>query len=221
MNEGAELSQQDQALLELLPWYVNETLAEPERSAVEQLVNSNLMARKEYETLKAIQQGCVDERPAVETADKWPQLLERIDAYETTRQSGLADRLMWALRNLWSRIDWGTRRVSGAIILTQATAIAGLAIALLWPQPSDTGSGLAHTLSSPSVVGSHRYRIMVAPGMPERRLRQLLLELDAQLVSGPSPAGVYTIAVMSKERAAAAASQFTGELRFFEPVDGG
>ena len=221
MTESVELSQQDRALLELLPWYVNDTLAEPERGAVEQLVNSNLLARKEYEALKALQQRCADAEPMPETADRWPQLLDRVDAYEAARQNGLLGGIGHALGSRWSRIDWGGGRVTTGVILVQATAIAGLAIVLLWPQPLDTRSGLAHTLSSPSVLGSHRYRLVVAPDMPERRLRQLLLELDAQIVSGPSPAGVYTIAVMSREGAEAVASRFAGELRFFEPVGGG
>ena len=115
------------------------------------------------------------------------------------------------------------------IALGEAAAILALAALLVAPEaPSSRAAGEFRLLGAAS--GSipngeaRRLRVVFDDRVDQRSLRELLLPLGAEIVGGPSPLGVYTVAVPEDRRSEpltwlVSHLRSLPEVRFVEPVN--
>lgn len=206
---------------ELLPWYVNDTLQDEERRAVEEHLARCPLCRSELASSRqvalAVQRAA--ELPDV-AAERIDRLLARLDEPAVARAAGesatgapaaatvgrLAPAVRWALA------------LQAAAILALALGLAYLLAvprALSSPEPATSqaasptaGSSAGpdfRTLAAPPAAAAPaaRVRVVFDPAASEEELRRLLLEAGARFAGGPSPAGVYALEVAGGAPAAA------------------
>ena len=189
----------------LLPWWVNGTLAGPERMQVEQHLAGCMPCRREAAWLRMLQDGYPDDTPAAGGA---PHAMRRL-------RRRLAARGMPA--HAPSAASWRRRsRKLAWLAAVQAVLILGLGAALLRDrQPAYHTLGAAPGKTALLVVGFD-------PRISEARLRALLRAHDARIVGGPTAAGAYLLRVPD-ERADAVrkALHDSGEVTLVESLGAG
>jgi hypothetical protein len=180
---------------DLLPWYSNGTLAEPERNDVRAHLGTCLVCRRELAFLEQLERGVAGSADL----DFTPQrslgaLLPRIAACEAppARRAWLrVNSAIEALRALHPALR-GTLLVQTALIL-----FAGL---FLLRAPLPDRAPRFETLSdAPALAaadpGALRLRVVFAPAATAADIETLLRASDARMVDGPSSVGAFAIAV--------------------------
>lgn len=168
---------------ELLPWYVNGTLAADERAAVERHLGE-----------------CLPCRSALRAERHLHGVVRAQEDVPFGSVHGTAD--------LLRRIDDGQRRHTARRLgprIAVGAAAACLAIAAWVFLPGQLGpedAGFA-TLGDPATNGG-RIDIVFIDGTARRQIEAVLETVDAELVGGPSELGRYTVSVPAdSERALA------------------
>jgi hypothetical protein len=189
-----------QEVIELLPWYVNATLSEPERRDVNEHLASCTPCQAELEQLNAVQLAVVEsaeELPAP-SESRLKQAMAQIDELERARQPARARSASW-----WSvlkdrvgdaLLGWcgPMPNFARAVVAAQFLLIVGLAGGLgysLWNRQFSTLSGTAQN------TGGAKIAVRFNESITEAQLRQLLKEIRGKIVDGPSALGIYTIEV--------------------------
>ena len=190
---------------ELLPWYVNGTLKDPERKAVVDHISVCQTCEREIARCRAIafvvrSSEVAAWTPSPEHVD---HLMARID-----RQRPMTDAEHRRLRiSDWiekSRLAFQETPLPFRLALAaQSTVIALLAaVIILKSEPSIAPSLTYRTQSwvgQNAVMGIDPDRVHIsvvfADDITERELRALLSTVQGMIVAGPSPMGVYTVAV--------------------------
>ena len=213
---------------ELLPWYVNDTLQDEERRAVEEHLARCPLCRSELATSRqlalAVQRAA--ELPDV-AADRVDRLLARLDepAASAAPAAGSPAAAGPAVARLSPAVRWA--------LALQAAAILALALGLAWllavpravappaasPAAESSADADFRTLAAPPVAATApatRVRAVFDPAASEEELRRLLLAAGARFADGPSPAGVYTLEVAG---GAAAADDALARLRAHPRVE--
>ncbi len=204
---------------ELIPWLVNGSASAEERRAVEEHLA-----------------GCADCREEYQFQSRLRGAISRPPRPDTPADSAAAAA---SLQRLWRRIDGEeeaaparSRRFAGGsfarglllAVLIEAVGIAALSAAL-WTRDVPRGAPLYQTLSAPAESAPRAtIRAVLAPTLTLGELQALLGQAQLQIVAGPSDAGVYSLAPMSAQAAAAtqpALAQLRAHpgVRFAEPVD--
>ncbi len=166
-----ELSNRE--LDELLPAYVNGTLSAEQRSAVETYLADHPDARAEVEWLRELRSGMRDLPLENAPGELGWQRLRRNLPKEVPSAAPRTSR--------W----WKPAMAAAAlIIVVQAALLAGL-------RPSADGF---QPLSGP-VGGDRIIQIQFQPTATEAQIRQLLQQVDGQLVDGPSAIGLYHVRI--------------------------
>ena len=177
-NSGHEVTHTE--AFELLPWLVNDTLSAEEQAAVEQHIDRCPACRHELDEQQNMQ-DLVRESSLVPlpTSRSFNQLLSRIDA------SGSG--------TVRSR-HVGRRRYLIAATLA-AVSMAALLMVVVVDQPAPRGEFVTLTESSAQGGSGPTLHVVFESGISEADMRDVLLAVDGEIVSGPTPEGVYTIGV--------------------------
>lgn len=168
---------------ELLPWMANGTLEEP------------LAAR-----LQRHLAGCAECRAELESERSLAAVVAEALAFELDMQQGL-DRLERAIETESEppRAGWQpTRRQLFAAVLAQGVILASLFGLLAWMLHPAPPAGAFRTLSSPAqTTSAHptRLHVVVDPVTSTAELSRLLRASGCRIVGGPTPGGVWTVAV--------------------------
>lgn len=171
---------------ELLPWYLNGTLAADERQRIEAHLAQCLRCRRELELQRELQAVLAGDEPerAVERA------LERAHARIDELESG------WHPGAIGARLRRGWREtrpwLRGALVAQLALVVA-LAVALIGEHRAPALYRTLGAASAPSGAGGARLSIVLDPAASEDELRGVLGEIGARVV-GRHP-GEYTIEV--------------------------
>jgi hypothetical protein len=197
---------------DLIPWAVNGRASDEERRLLETHLVGCCDCREEYEfqrrlcaALSHSREEVPDPRPAL------ARLWAHIDgAREIPPRRGLRFTLATYARGLL------------LAVLVEAAGLAGLSVAL-WRQmaaPPPAYRTLTQTPPSPAAAS---VRAVFAPELRLAELQRLLARAGLQIVSGPSAAGVYTLAPLpgaAPVDAEAAAARLRAEpaVRFAEPI---
>jgi hypothetical protein len=172
MTDAAPESEHELRALELLPWYVNGTLAGKEREEVGRVLRSSLTCRLEHARLTRLQQLMQQDDPEHAATDR-------------------------AFERLISRIH-RQRRWRG-LLLRRAAAVVLVAsgLALWWNLDWRSASQDFETLTTPENAAANviLLRVVFAPGVPEDARRELLASYELEMAAPPTPDGVYTLAV--------------------------
>lgn len=176
---------------ELLPWYVNGSLAEREREQIESHLAGCGDCRAEEAACRRMAAGVSaagEAAPSPHPA-KLRRLLDRIEEQERAPGGWLAP-----LRALLQ----ATPRPLRGVLAAQAAVILLLAGLLAWRLRTPAAPGAAYvTLSSPAARPAHveRLRMMFSPQATEKEIREILHGVRGEIVAGPGSLGVYTVEV--------------------------
>jgi hypothetical protein len=182
MTNKATTGDLERKALELLPWYVNGTLAGEERELVGRQVLASLTCRKELERLRHLQHLIQrDDAEAVASDREFERLMARIQASDAPTRDATR-----------SRREFGLLPFALA-----ATVVATVAASLWWgTAPPSAPSGPYETLTSSQPAGQNaaHLRILFAPGVNEPERRELLASHGLTSVGPPAEDGVITLA---------------------------
>jgi anti-sigma factor RsiW len=197
-----------QRIWELLPWYANGTLSEPDRKRVADHTAGCRRCRDEAETCQRTAvaiKGLGEVAPSPHPV-QLQRVLARIDAAEQAetreREEQRAGRWPFGMprRALQALVAATPRPLRGALA-AQAAIIVLLVGVLAWGElhtgASPASSSLYQTLSDPAPApgGTVALRVMFSPRATEKEIRDLLLAVHGEITAGPSPFGVYTVEV--------------------------
>lgn len=173
------------AVRELLPFYVNRTLSELEQARVTrhlaQCASCHAEAEEQRQLASVIR--AAPEWPANVEAS-WLRLEQRLDNEQPSRP--FATQLNRAPR-VWTRMAWPMGLA--------AAAAAVLLLVPLWIQERSSHDPAYRTLSStPDSSAAAAFRVVFSPQATAGEIRELLDRMGYQIISGPSPRGVYALA---------------------------
>lgn len=190
INRRSENSAEHQEVSALIPWYVNDTLADPERHRVNVHVGSCAVCRDDLALHKRLFEG-IEAQPAL---DYMPMAsLKRLQARLDAAQAQTASPPMAPPPEL-SRSD--TRRGWMAASIAGMAVAIGLLAADRWVQFEVRVNQPKYrtvTTSSPRPQGEV-IRAVFSPSITLVELQTILDEAQLKIVSGPTEAGAYSLA---------------------------
>ncbi|WP_101759120.1 hypothetical protein [Oceanicoccus sp. KOV_DT_Chl] len=164
----------DEEIINLLPWYVNDTLSEDERKQVEQLLTRSEEAREEEAFLRSLSQHVQSEAAAPVSELGWKRLQRDIRAEEKAPVR-----------------DWWKPGIAAA-----ATVMLALQVGLWVQQPAvDNNSRL---LSQALQGVQERHWLLQVEFKDEsswQAVAELINNIDGRVVDGPSSIGLVRIAL--------------------------
>lgn len=192
-NRRFENSAEHHEVSALIPWYVNDTLADAERERVDAHIGSCAVCRDDLAVHKRILEG-INAQPAV---DYMPVAsLKRLQARLDVAQAQAAAPPMPPLEPSRSDAPWRGRMA--ASIAAMAVAI-GLLAADRWVQfevREKQPNYRTVTTAIPRPKGEV-IRAVFSPSITLVELQTILDEAQLKIVSGPTEAGVYSLASSS------------------------
>jgi hypothetical protein len=189
-NHRTESSAEHQEASALIPWYVNETLDEAASLRVESHLALCALCREDLAVQKRICEA-IDAQPSVDymPVASLKRLQARLDAQQAgdtppVRTSSNAQRhgaMPWR--------GWMAASAAGIAI------IAGLLVADRWLQLETRVQPNYHTVTSAATrPPGEVIRAVFAPSITLVDLQSILDEAQLRIVSGPTEAGVYSLA---------------------------
>lgn len=185
-------------IIELLPWYVNTTLNQPERQEVQQhLAGGCSECAREVKSLTAMRQAEV--ALGNEAPEPSPFLLNRalaqIEDHERTRpqletkqENGFRMR-MKALREAWWPSTPGFARAALAAQLALALVLGAVTV-YQYNHPRTVYKVLG---GLPTPGPGAKISVMFNESASEQDIRHTLSDINGQIVAGPSALALYTI----------------------------
>ena len=184
-----------QQIIELLPWYVNATLSQPEREAVrEHLASGCGECAREIESLTAMRQAVValgDEAPAPS-----PFLLNRalaqIEDYERTQVPARGKTVPFRerIKAWWPAIPVFVR----AALATQLAIVVALGTVAVYQHNHPEKIYVYNSSSGPSGDPTRAHvSVMFSPNATEGEISRTLGEIHGTIVDGPTAQGLYTV----------------------------
>jgi anti-sigma-K factor RskA len=170
----------------LLPWYAIGVLDERERVQVEEHLATCASCRAELETLRELRghlREAYSDEPVPSSA-AFRAVRARIGEAREATSGGLFDGIANALR--WLLIPKWAPTAALVLIVAQLGA-------LMWLAQRAPDAGAVTTRGIPSPVT--QLSVIFEPKATEQGIRDLLLEVHARIVSGPSPDGAYVLEV--------------------------
>jgi anti-sigma factor RsiW len=170
---------------ELLPWFANGTLEGEERARVERHLTECNACRSEMALLQDVGEAAaeiVSATPPV--ADSLGKTFARIDEWEQSKPLSFGARVRQFLLAPWPMPRLVLAGQAALIVLLGA----GLFMSRTPEREFTTASG------GGEAVGA-RLTVTFEPTATEESLRQALRAVNATIVSGPSAAGVYVVAL--------------------------
>ncbi len=187
-----------QDIEELLPWYANGALDPAEMAVVEQYLAQHPDRRVELEQCRALAElieahDATAWQPAPGAFDR---LMTDIDRLEAVSVSAPAQ----AVPSLWRRaLEWLRNTPSPVrwTLAVESLALAALVLVVLSPAslPTDPGYETLSNREAPTVAIGRQMRVMFDDQMRIGEQRTLLHSITGHIVAGPTPLGVYTVAV--------------------------
>jgi hypothetical protein len=179
----------------LLPWIANESAAAKDMARVEEHLRDCRECQEELSFQRQLREAIRSEEAIVLAPQTSLQkLMQRIDSVadmDDEHEVALAAAEPVVAR---ARLRW--LPIAAAV---QGIAIAGL-LAALWSQSRDElAAGRYSVLTSPTaaVDGGPVIRVVFGGNVALDDMNRVLRSIDAQIIAGPSEAGVYTLGLAS------------------------
>jgi len=180
---------------EVLPWFVNGSLEDDERTTVEQHLRECARCRREVELLKQLQWVCTPEDSAQDATPAYLRLRQRIG--DGGGLGALKGRLRM-LQHPWSCVPPWAR-------WTIAVQLAGiLVLGAMLLRPFGDSSVLYHTLGAAATHASRDGAVVVmfVPDVNESESRRILRAAGARPIDGPTQSNAYVVEVPDQRREA-------------------
>ncbi|HEY6251822.1 MAG TPA: zf-HC2 domain-containing protein [Candidatus Angelobacter sp.] len=183
-------------IIELLPWYANQTLEEDERQAVEAHLAGCSECAKEMENLSAMRKA------VVETENQGPTLsafalnraLAEVEDYERTKApKALARGNAYEGANWWARWWKPTPLFARALVAAQIVLVLALGTVTFYQHTHPTVIYTTASGGPTNDKGNARIVVRFSEGASEQEIRQTILAIKGKIVDGPSAQHLYTI----------------------------
>ncbi len=176
----------DNELYELLPWYLNGSLAPDERAEVEALLSRQPEARARLEELRALAEVVREEEQRLQRENPlplamgWARLQRDIAPPPTP-----------------SRVPWRPALAAAALLVITLQS----ALLLRGPAPQEAAwQPLSGQMNSKPMAGGYRVQLRLVDSARWQQVRELLQQLNAEVVEGPSAMGVLQVQVPANAR---------------------
>ncbi|GLQ94988.1 zf-HC2 domain-containing protein [Dyella acidisoli] len=166
----------------LLPWYVNGTLEEDERSEVERHLVECAECQHEVAWLRTVQEQFVEQADKDDVSPKMRHLYRRV----AKRRGASSTSSLWHRRE--KRLAW--------LAALQVAIILGLSVVVFHQQQNTY-----RTLSAPGNQDALLV-VMFDPHTREAQMRELVRASHARIVGGPTEEGAYVLRVPETASAA-------------------
>lgn len=150
--------------LELMPWYVNGTLAGDERDLVKRQLLVSLSCRKEFERERRLQELIRrDDAETLATNRAYERLMARIEASDATPRA--------RQRRAGSETAWVNFAVAAALVAAVSTAwwwradVPATYETMSLPQPADALTPTVRVIFAPEVTDSQRQELLASHGL--------------------------------------------------------
>jgi anti-sigma-K factor RskA len=180
-------------MADLVPWYVNGTLGAPERQRVDAHVLACKACRDDLQLERRLFEGMAAEPPV----EYMPAAsLKRLQAALDARGAAApAPEKSVRIRPTRGSILWKGLAAASIVV---AAVIAAFLAADRWPPFRDRGPPIYRTVTSPRPHAPDEViRAVFSPGLTLLDLQAILGESQLRIVSGPTEAGVYSLAATS------------------------
>jgi hypothetical protein len=182
----------------LLPWIANESAAAKELARVEEHLRDCRECQEELTFQRQLREAIRSEEAIVLAPQtSLNKLMQRIDsAADMDDEQGVAPA---AVKPVVARREPARLRWLPIAAAVQGIAIAGL-LAALWSQSRDElTAGRYSVLTTPTaaVAGGPVIRVVFGCNVALADMNRVLRSIDAQIIAGPSEAGVYTLGLAS------------------------
>ncbi len=178
------------AAWDLIPWYVNGTLDDAERQAVEAhlAANPSFQAEVAEQTRLAKTVASLDSMD-VEMEHSLSAIRQQIQAETPRTRPSTTTALRTAVRRLVGLLKWNPK------ILVPLGAVAASIVLLVVALPFTTSQDPTYrTLTTPTTSSDvPQLRVKVSGDATEIELRRLFMAHELQVIDGPSATGVYTL----------------------------
>ena len=198
----------------LLPWIANESAAAKDTARVEEHLRGCRECQEELEFQRQLREAIRSEDAIVLAPQtSLNKLMQRIDsAADMDDEHEIAPAVVEPVvaRRAPARLRW--LPIAAAV---QGIAIAGL-LAALWSQSrADLTAGRYSVLTTPTaaVAGGPVIRVVFGSKVALDDMNRVLRSIDAQIIAGPSEAGVYTLGLASGAADKAGVEKAIAQLR--------
>jgi hypothetical protein len=195
MNPRAENGSEHAEISALLPWFVNSTLTENVRLRVEAHVDVCRICRDDLALEKQIfekidAETAIDYVPSVSLK----RLQSRLDALETESPVYTVP----SVEQVRGKMSWRGLMAASVIIMALA---GGLVVSDRWLQfrAQQQAPNYRTVTSSAARPQDEVIRVVFAPTITLVEMQTMLEEARMRIVSGPTEAGVYSLAANSSE----------------------
>lgn len=182
----------------LLPWIANESAAAKDMARVEEHLRDCRECQEELSFQRQLREAIRSEEAIVLAPQtSLHKLMQRIDSVadvDDEHEVAPAAAEPVGARREPARLRW--LPIAAAV---QGIAIAGL-LAALWSQSRDElAAGRYSVLTTPTaaVAGGPVIRVVFGGNVALEDMNRVLRSIDAQIIAGPSEAGVYTLGLAS------------------------
>ncbi len=202
----------------LLPWYANGTLTPAETAAVEHHLAHCPACRDDLEQCRAlattVQSNEEGWQPAPGGFDRLMAEIDRLEATPApakTSSPALFQRFLDWLGATPNPVRW--------TLALESMAVAALLLVVAVPMPRTTPEyeTLSSDTAQPAATGP-RLRVVFADSATAGDIRQLLRDIDGNIIAGPTALGVYTVALPATDHPDQTLAQALTNLRARNPV---
>jgi hypothetical protein len=180
----------DQALLELLPWYINNTLDEQQRNDVDALLLRSDVARKDLANLQALAEAIKNQEQHINDEHSNGHEMGWARLQKNLRAEPLSSPQKMAQRNWWKP---SLAAAAAVILALQITIIYRDSLspsqpAIDWQTLSTNDAGQQQTISA-----GYRVQIRFVDTASWENIRKVLQSFNARIIEGPSTLGIVQI----------------------------
>lgn len=165
----------DKYIIELLPWYVNNSLDEEENRLVAEALEKDDELKKEYELLKSISAAMRAEEmqtPGEMGFARLKRSMKETDQSKDTPQQAGSNITRWKFAAI----------AASLLLIVQVSFMLNQTNEQQYYKPLGGENELQGTIL-----------ITFSPGVTEQQVRETLLESQAVIIDGPSAAGIYRV----------------------------
>ncbi|MEM7366333.1 MAG: zf-HC2 domain-containing protein, partial [Pseudomonadota bacterium] len=165
----------------LLPWLVNDSLAEKETDVVLAHLRECAECREARDQLQRMMAELDEVTPEVQDyRPSFLRLIQRIERDDSQRASP---------------VNAGSTSPRGVFALVASLVVAIGAGVWLSNVPSDDDAFV--TLTDPAVLNTDKtnIRLLFSDDIEQSRMRQILVSMNANIISGPEPSGYLVVSV--------------------------